>query len=201
MITRDGRTAVTATFRSVKIWDLASGQVRVTLPLDKVRDGAWPTPLAVSPDGRLLATGTPDVSFWDVATGEQRGSLPGVYSDVLAFSPNGQTLATSGPRRSIMLWEVAGRRRLAQFFGHDDNVISIAFSPDGRVLASGDNNQGQIRLWDLTVRRVLPAPWTNQRAKWDAHQGHVIDLTFSPDGHTLASGGADCAVKLWKVVY
>jgi hypothetical protein len=85
--------------------------------------------------------------------------------------------------------------------GHPHWVNAVTFSPDGRTLASGDSNQGQIRLWDLTVRRVLPAPWTNQRAKWDAHQGHVIDLTFSPDGHTLASGGADCAVKLWKVVY
>src|SRR5262249_47884816 len=73
---------------------------------------------------------------------------------------------------------------------YPDRLRSVAFSPDGRTLASGSADN-TIKLWDVTTRQEL--------ATLDGHTGLVYAVAFSPDGHTLASGGADYAIKLWDV--
>jgi WD40 repeat protein len=75
--------------------------------------------------------------------------------------------------------------------GHDDGVVSVAFSPDGKLLASASIDQ-TIRLWDVASRQPIGEPLT----------GHVSDVTsvaFSPDGELLASGSADSTIRLWDV--
>src|SRR5271168_5660276 len=74
--------------------------------------------------------------------------------------------------------------------GHSATVTSIAFSPDGRVLASGSFDR-TIKLWDVSSGKEIGA--------LPGHDGEVFSIAWSPDGRTLASGGNDSMVKLWSV--
>jgi WD40 repeat protein len=81
------------------------------------------------------------------------------------------------------------RRELVTLKGHDDIVLSVAFSPDGKTLASGSVRT--VKLWDALTRQEL--------ATLNGRHKIVISVAFSPDGKTLASGSADKTVKLWVV--
>jgi WD40 repeat protein len=76
---------------------------------------------------------------------------------------------------------------LATLKGHDDSVISVAFSPDGKALASGSGDH-TVKLWDTQTRQEL--------ATLKGHADYVYPVAFSPDGKTLASGSMDNTVKL-----
>ena len=88
----------------------------------------------------------------------------------------------------------ATRPGIAVLTGHASPVNAVAFSPDGRTLASaGDDHggDGAVRLWDVATRRQIGGPLTGL--------GQMRAVAFSPDGTTLASGGGDGKVRLWDV--
>jgi WD40 repeat protein len=178
--------------------------------------------LAFSPDGNILASGSYDDTFklWDISTGTRlrelfswetfhfRGTL-GLISRLqsypitsMAFSPDGRILAggyynyaeaTMGPRDdTIKLWSVSTGAELRSLYGHRNAVNSVAFSPDGKTLASGSADT-TIRLWDVSTGREL--------RKIIGHSASVSAVTFSPDGRLLASGSKaeENAVKLWDL--
>jgi chemotaxis protein histidine kinase CheA len=123
---------------------------------------------------------------------KQPRTLHGHTSSVtsVAFSPDGQTLASSSTDHTIKLWAAASGQSVRTLQGHTDAVNSVAFSPDGRTVASGSYDQ-TIKLWDAATRQ-------NLRTLQD-HTGGVNSVAFSPDGRTLASGSADSTIKLWDV--
>jgi WD40 repeat protein len=173
----DGRTLASgsgAADRSIILWDIAEGRPRRTLEGQK----SPVMSLAYSPDGQTLASagsqrmvvegnrrtfGPGEVLLWDVDTGRAKSSFRGHEGliDSIAFSPDGQTLASGGydtPAGDVILWDVATRKQRARLTVRPrggpapaHRVCAVAFSPDYRWLAAGASDGGVV-LWD--VRRL-----------------------------------------------
>ncbi len=109
--------------------------------------------------------------------------------DVLAFSPDGRTLAASGNDGTVTLWDADTGDQLRTLAGHDGWVVSVAFSPDGHTLATSGND-GTVTLWNPDTGDPLRT--------LTGHDGWVVSVAFSPDGHTLATSGNDGTVTLWN---
>jgi WD40 repeat protein/serine/threonine protein kinase len=186
----DGRTLASAGYgqdRTVRLWDVATGQVRATLRGHD--DSVWS--VAFSPDGRTVASGSRDntARLWDVATGQQRALLSGHPGWVwcLAFSRDGRTLAAGCGDGSVKLWDPETGTERGIRAAHPSFVRAVAFLPDGTLLTG--SNDRTAKLWDLNRRQ--------ERFTFKGHRGAIWAVAVSPDGKTLATGGADPDVRLW----
>src|SRR4029077_20284486 len=103
----------------------------------------------------------------------------------LAFSPDGQKIASASWDSTAVVWDLATGRPTTRLQGHMRSVLSVAFSPDGRRLATSSEDQ-TVRLWDVeTGQEVLTL---------HGHTDIVPTVAFSPDGNRLATAGADGVV-------
>ncbi|HOX42732.1 MAG TPA: protein kinase [Myxococcota bacterium] len=211
----DPRTLTTRTLRSSSPWEpavalspdgrrlaLAAGgtEVRVlALPggeqlasLQTGRVSAWG--LAFSPDGRRLAVGFAHaLRLFDPQRGEVSRELevPGGLLVSARFQPGGGGLLAAGLSDGrILLWRAEDGRPAGALEGHTDEVREIAFSPDGRRLASASVDHS-LRVWDL-------APGGGARVLGQ-HADRAYSVDWSPDGRLLASAGADAVVRVWDV--
>jgi WD40 repeat protein len=210
----DGQTLVAGVSRGaatgrpglVKVWDVATRKVRAVL---KGHSGpVWS--VAISPDGRTLATGEGDpltftsqpgeLKLWDLATGQLRTTLTveeGAVNSV-AFSPDGKLVAAGMTGKVARVWEVATGRLQATLRGRRGTTLFVAFSPDGKTLAAASANQfnpfadpGELTLWDVATGQ--------EQATLQGHDAGIIGVAFSPDGKTLATASADRTIGLWDV--
>ena len=134
----------------MRIWDRATGKqvFAVKGHLYGARD------VAFSPDGRHLADWRHNwpVKILDSSTGKELFSLKDSgYSSSLAFSPDGQWLAT-GNGKTVKIWDSGNGAKMFSLKGHAGPVDSVAFSPDGQRLASGSSD-GAVKLWDITTNK------------------------------------------------
>ena len=182
-------------FRRPRFGTRPKGEVR------QVQDTAY------SPDGKLLATahfygnGPGEIKLWDTKTGTLIATLPVRIKDAgvlaLRFSPDGSILAgsvsaqsSSQPPGVVVLWDVAGRRELKTLNGHTERMTALAFTPDGRGLASG-GKVGTVTFWDIASGR--------ETGRIAGNPGGVRALAYSPDGKALAISSGT-TLKLWDVI-
>jgi len=178
----------------VRQWRIADGLlVRV---IEGHKDAIYS--LALSPDGKVLATGSYDqkIKLWDVASGKEIRTLSGHNGAVfgLAFRPDGKILASASADRTVKLWDVATGERRETFTQSLKEVNTVAFSPDGTRLAAGGGDN-RIRVWQISEKATETTnPLLESRY---AHEGAILKLVFAPDGKTLISSAQDKTVKQW----
>jgi WD40 repeat protein len=177
----------------VSVWDLAThANVRTLARLNDHLSG-----IALSPDGKLLAVAskTGQVKVHDLVSGQERADFQVApsWEIGLTFGPEGALLAV-GEHRSLQVWDVRKKQELWKSEGFGRRVEAVAFSPDGKLVASGGTVPGggpELKLWDATTGKEVRA--------LRGHTKGVLAVAFAPDGLLLASGGSDRTVRLWDL--
>ncbi len=147
--------------------------------------------LVFSPDGKILASGGDGekINLWDLETLNihQKLTVDRNYTRSIAFSTDGKILASRGSRR-IYCWEVTTGKQISSWSGRS-TFMSIHFSPNDRILVSGNNN-GEVKLWDVYSGNLLSTHKGNTR--------QINDLRFLRNGKTLVTASADGTILLWN---
>jgi uncharacterized delta-60 repeat protein len=197
----DGKTLASGSDdKTVRLWDAATGREIAAFRGHTARVHA----VLFSPDGKLLASGSLDktVKLWDVrAVGHRLSAIGGA-----AIGPpaSGYPPSAPGPNTDRRPRTADGPlpdsrqpvacRVIATLKGYTGYFHSLAFSPDGKLLATGTAG-GLIHLWQVAMPRGGP----REIAALKGHTGSTQSLAFSPDGRLLASGSWDTTVRLWDV--
>ena len=190
----EGRMLAAVTVQGqATLWDVESRSL-VWGPI-KVAQGAV-VGVSISPDGSILATAGPaGVELWDLATGDPLDAIghPGVPAGDVAFSPAGSTLGfvhESGGTAEV--WNSAQPSRIARLpVNSESSYYAIAFSPDGRALATGALDDPIVRVWDVRTGELI--------SELDQGSAGALTLDFSPDGRTIAVSGFEPVASLWDV--
>jgi WD40 repeat protein len=149
--------------------------------------------MAVSPDGRFIATGMYGkdyaVGVWDAHTGQRIGPrlLHRNLPLVMALSPDGKLLATGGHFHELTVWDYVSGKHIWQPLDQGDMIMDLAFSPDGRFIAVA-TYRGEVRVVDVAARKLAYPPLK--------HFDKVFRAVFSPDGQHLVSQDLSTA-RLW----
>jgi RNA polymerase sigma factor (sigma-70 family) len=176
---------------TIRLYDVANGK-----ELRRFEGHQGPVGTVVfAPNGKTLAGGAKGggVAVWDVDSGKKLRHLeldePAKY---LTISADGKMLAAAGQRGRIQLWDTDTGKALRGWQAHALGAVALAFSPDGKVLASAGNVRGEsIRLWDVESGNALQPT--------EGHNGMVRALSVTADSKSVLSLGQDRRVLGWDL--
>ncbi|MEV5880514.1 hypothetical protein AB0L75_41330 [Streptomyces sp. NPDC052101] len=204
----DGRTlAAPGDEQTLRLWNIADPAHPTSIAPPLAGATTRIDSMSFARDGRTVATTSssdPTVRLWHLPTALLTGHTAAVTSTVSA--PNGRILATASNDHTVRLWNTSDPAHptpLCLIHGFTNTVISLAFSPDSRTLATIANGDERMFLWNLT-KPTKPTILTQINFPLGAGSG-VESVAFSPDGRTLATAtstvavGGDHSVRPWDV--
>ena len=198
----DGKLLAAGCFNgTVKLWNIESGQEIRTLTGQLSEVYA----VSFSPNGKYLASGSDDnfARLWNLETSEPIYTFEGHSGELnfLTFSPNNKYLLTlnrwtfppslrhANPDGTAKLWDIKSKKEIYTI-GDDYKVTSAAFSPEGKFMATGINNNTVV-LWNIDTGKAIRS--------FEGHSQYINSMSFSPDGKLLATGSDDNTIKVWNV--
>ena len=202
------RRELSANNHKIKLWEVASGKELLSLKGHKPQMYEC---LAISPDGKRLAAGATSIKVWDTETGKELYAFGGLTHEAfcMAFSPDGKRLAVGtrnvadqrkagGLRGEVRFWDLTTGKHVATWKPHGQYVKTLAYSPDGKLLALGIRtwqDEAPVKLCDAeTGRELLSIPDHGEGSR------QAQQVVFSPDARRLAvilSEQHKTAVKVW----
>ncbi|MDY7012097.1 MAG: DnaJ domain-containing protein [Cyanobacteriota bacterium] len=156
------------------------------------------TSVAISPDGKVLATGSYDqtIILWQLSSGRTLRTLKGHFDRVycVAISPDSKLVASGSGDNNVKLWKISNGQELRTcggwFGGHSQRVLSVAFAPHQRKLISGSADR-TVKLWQIRTGQEIRT--------LKGYSGAVLTLAMNPDGKIFASAGSEKSLKLREI--
>jgi WD40 repeat protein len=172
-----------------EVWDVERSQRVAVLKIRAPFVAFWPgDSKIIVGSGSSFAPDSQSIQLWAYRSPAEATVVLSTNEYRPELSPDGRWMATASTRE-IVLWDVASLRRLREF-ACEQEVRSLRFSPDGRLLATGQS-QGKVYLWDVSTGSHI--------GTFVGHTGGADGLAFSTDGALLATGSHDHTLRLWDV--
>jgi WD40 repeat protein len=180
----DGKQILFNNSNNVKLFDAITGE--------EIRSYPRGISVVLSPDGKQFISGNSPMKLWDIDTGRELltfGESLTKSIQSVCYSPDGKQVLFIY-EGTLKLWDAVAGREISTITGHT-RFGSAAFSPDGKQIISG-HNDNTLKLWDTATGREIRT-FSGSRI----NRGSVISIVFSPDGMQIISGSSDESISLW----